>query len=159
MRVAANFGFKRYYGAVCVCCLATVSVLSVAESNAKPVSARGYGPTEWPQALRMADFILSLQNIGGAIPDGVLRTVVPAAPDAWITALEEFGTMSFADCASAAIRFASGRTILPRKSARFSSRGLHIFRIGPDICGSRLGHLKQSRSKRRRWTCRTHGRQ
>ncbi|PYV75920.1 MAG: hypothetical protein DMG96_15515 [Acidobacteria bacterium] len=69
MRVAANFGLKRYYGAVCVCCLATVSVLSVAESNAKPVSARGYGPTEWPQALRMADFILSLQNAGGAIPD------------------------------------------------------------------------------------------
>src|SRR5205807_6028683 len=34
----------------------------------------GYGSVTWPQALRMADFILSLQNAGGAIPDekGVL---------------------------------------------------------------------------------------
>jgi gamma-glutamyltranspeptidase/glutathione hydrolase len=47
------------------------------------------------------------RNHGGAIPDGLLRTVVPAAPDAWITALEHYGTMSFADCAAAAIRFAS----------------------------------------------------
>ena len=36
----------------------------------------------------------------------ILQTVVPAAPDAWITALERFGTMSFGDVASAAIRFA-----------------------------------------------------
>jgi gamma-glutamyltranspeptidase/glutathione hydrolase len=32
-----------------------------------------------------------------------LRTVVPAAPDAWITALELYGTMSFADVAAAAV--------------------------------------------------------
>ena len=31
--------------------------------------------------------------------------VVPAAPDAWITALERYGTMSFAEVAAAAIRF------------------------------------------------------
>src|SRR5262249_50257132 len=36
----------------------------------------------------------------------ILRTVVPAAPDAWITALRDFGTMSFGDVAAAAIRFA-----------------------------------------------------
>jgi gamma-glutamyltranspeptidase/glutathione hydrolase len=32
--------------------------------------------------------------------------VVPAAPDAWITALEKYGTMGFGDVATAAIRFA-----------------------------------------------------
>ena len=57
----------------------------------------------WPRAVT-TDFFA--KRFGGAIPDGVLRTVVPAAPDAWITALETFGTMSFGDCASAAIRFA-----------------------------------------------------
>jgi gamma-glutamyltranspeptidase/glutathione hydrolase len=35
-----------------------------------------------------------------------LRTVVPAAPDAWITALKRFGTMSFGDVAAGAIRLA-----------------------------------------------------
>jgi len=43
---------------------------------------------------------------GGRIPDGLLHTVVPAAPANWITALERFGTMSFGDVASAAISFA-----------------------------------------------------
>src|SRR4051812_38933771 len=42
---------------------------------------------------------------GGGMPP-MLQTVVPAAPDAWITALERFGTMSFGEVASHAIRFA-----------------------------------------------------
>ena len=58
----------------------------------------------WPRAVT-TDFFA--KRHGGAIPDGILRTVVPAAPDAWITALERFGTMSFGDCAAAAIRFAA----------------------------------------------------
>ena len=36
----------------------------------------------------------------------MLRTVVPAAPDAWITALARWGTMSFGDVAASAIGFA-----------------------------------------------------
>src|SRR6478752_4016450 len=58
----------------------------------------------WPRAMTPEFF---RKHCGGMIPDGVLRTVVPAAPDAWITALERFGTMSFGECAAAAIRFAS----------------------------------------------------
>src|SRR5439155_16489987 len=58
----------------------------------------------WPKAIDRNHF---KQHHGGKIPTGILRTVVPAAPDAWITALERFGTMSFGDCAAAAIRFAS----------------------------------------------------
>lgn len=57
----------------------------------------------WPRA---ASVELFHQRHGGHIPRGVLRTVVPAAPCAWITALSRFGTMSFADVAAAAIRFA-----------------------------------------------------
>jgi gamma-glutamyltranspeptidase/glutathione hydrolase len=57
----------------------------------------------WPRAVTPDFFV---QRCGGAIPHGILRTVVPAAPDAWITALEHFGTMSFGECAAAAIRFA-----------------------------------------------------
>ena len=58
----------------------------------------------WPRGGEAAD--VSCEQHGGAIPYGVLRTVVPAAPDAWILALERYGTMSFGDVAAAAIRYA-----------------------------------------------------
>ncbi len=58
----------------------------------------------WPRAMT-PDFFM--RHHGGRIPAGVLRSVVPAAPDAWITALARFGTMSFGEVAAAAIRFAS----------------------------------------------------
>ena len=54
------------------------------------VTIAGLGP--WPKALK-PDFFM--REHGGKIPIGVLRTVVPAAPDAWITALKRYGTMSF----------------------------------------------------------------
>jgi gamma-glutamyltranspeptidase / glutathione hydrolase len=57
----------------------------------------------WPRAARIETFH---ERHGGRMPPGLLRTVVPAAPDAWITALEQFGTMSFGDVAQAAIRYA-----------------------------------------------------
>ena len=75
----------------------------------------------WPRAVRPEDFV---KRFGGHIPDGVLRTVVPAAPDAWITALERFGTMSFGDCASAAIRFA--RDGFPMYRFMSEMIGMHI---------------------------------
>ncbi len=65
------------------------------------VTIAGLGP--WPNALDPEFF---LREHGGKIPKGVLRTVVPAAPDAWITALRRYGTMSFGEVASAAIRLA-----------------------------------------------------
>lgn len=57
----------------------------------------------WPRALDPGVF---MRDHGGRIPEGLLRTVVPAAPDAWITALARYGTMTFTDVASAAIAFA-----------------------------------------------------
>src|SRR5712692_10014771 len=43
---------------------------------------------------------------GGEIPIGLLRTVVPASPDAWCVALERWGTRSFTDSVSAALECA-----------------------------------------------------
>ena len=57
----------------------------------------------WPRALDPEFF---MREHGGKIPLGVLRIVVPAAPDAWITALKRYGTMSFGEVASGAIRLA-----------------------------------------------------
>lgn len=57
----------------------------------------------WPAAASAEHF---RRKFGGAIPKGVLRTVTPAAPAAWIEALARFGTMSFGDVAAAAVRLA-----------------------------------------------------
>ena len=58
----------------------------------------------WPRALDPDAFI---ERHGGAIPLGVRRTVVPAAPDACIQALERWGTMTFRDVAARAVRYAA----------------------------------------------------
>src|SRR3954468_6533224 len=65
------------------------------------VTIAGLGP--WPKALDPEFF---MREHGGKIPIGVLRTVVPAAPDAWITALRRYRTMSFGEVAAAATRLA-----------------------------------------------------
>jgi gamma-glutamyltranspeptidase / glutathione hydrolase len=57
----------------------------------------------WPKKATAEYF---QKRHGGKIPVGVERTVVPAAPDAWITALAKYGTMSFAEVAAPAIRIA-----------------------------------------------------
>jgi gamma-glutamyltranspeptidase / glutathione hydrolase len=57
----------------------------------------------WPRAAGIEHFH---RNFGGRIPEGLLHTVVPAAPSIWIAALARFGTMSFGEVAASAIRFA-----------------------------------------------------
>jgi len=57
----------------------------------------------WPKAANVEFFE---ENFGGEMPTGIHRTVVPAAPAAWITALARFGTMSFGDVAQYALRYA-----------------------------------------------------
>ena len=61
------------------------------------------GVGTWPAAASCAYFH---EHFAGRVPQGILHTVVPAAPDIWITALEEYGTIPFEDAAAPAIRFA-----------------------------------------------------
>lgn len=68
----------------------------------RPISIDGLGT--WPAALKPDLF---QREHGGKIPEGLLRTVVPAAPHAWLTALARYGTMSFGEVAAPAIRLAS----------------------------------------------------
>jgi gamma-glutamyltranspeptidase/glutathione hydrolase len=60
----------------------------------------GVGP--YPRASTLRYF----RSLGNEIPVGLPRTVVPAAPDAWCTALERWGTMSFADVITPALEHA-----------------------------------------------------
>jgi gamma-glutamyltranspeptidase / glutathione hydrolase len=74
-------------------------ILRMADGRVETIAGLGHWPMSIPAALFMREH-------GGRMPPGVLRTVVPAAPDAWITALERHGTMSFGEVAEAAIRHA-----------------------------------------------------
>jgi gamma-glutamyltranspeptidase/glutathione hydrolase len=70
------------------------------ENGGKVVTIAGLG--HWP-ARFPAD--LFMREHGGKMPLGLLRTVVPAAPDAWIPALCDYGTVALGDRAGAAIRY------------------------------------------------------
>lgn len=75
-------------------------LIHLADRN-ETVSIAGLG--WWPKALDIESFI---RDHNGTIPVGLQRTVVPAAPDAWILALQRYGTMSFGEVAASAIRYA-----------------------------------------------------
>ena len=68
-----------------------VAPIMIYDSSSDDVSTIS-GLGRWPRAAS-ADHFLS--GRGGDIPIGVERVVVPAAAAAWLTALEEHGTMSF----------------------------------------------------------------
>jgi gamma-glutamyltranspeptidase / glutathione hydrolase len=81
--------------------VAGVAPIMIRTGQGKVITIAGLGhwPAKFPANLFMREH-------GGKMPLGLLRTVVPAAPDAWITALSDYGTMSFGDVAGAAIRHA-----------------------------------------------------
>jgi gamma-glutamyltranspeptidase/glutathione hydrolase len=70
-------------------------------SEDRVVTISGLG--RWPQAASVAYF---QEHYDGHIPLGVLRCISPAGPDAWITALSEYGTMTLAEVMQDAITLA-----------------------------------------------------
>jgi gamma-glutamyltranspeptidase/glutathione hydrolase len=83
-------------------------------ASARVVNIDGLGV--WPAAARIETF---MQEHAGAIPEGLLRTVVPGAPSSWLMALERFGSLSFAEVAEAAIRLAEQGFAVDRCMAEF----------------------------------------
>jgi gamma-glutamyltranspeptidase/glutathione hydrolase len=88
---------------------AGVAPIMIRTAEGETVTIDGLGT--WPASIP-AD--LFMREHDGQMPLGLLRTVVPAAPDAWITALAQHGTMSFGQVAAAAIRIArDGFAVFP----------------------------------------------
>ena len=75
-------------------------MIRLADGRTETIAGLGHWPASLPPDVFMREH-------GGKMPSGVRRMVVPAAPDAWIQALERHGTMSFGEIADAAIRFAA----------------------------------------------------
>ena len=68
------------------------------------------GLGRWPAEASIDYFH---RECGGDIPHGVMRTVTPAAPDAWLTALRRYGTMSFAQVVAPALELAAAGFPIP----------------------------------------------
>jgi gamma-glutamyltranspeptidase/glutathione hydrolase len=81
---------------------AGVAPIIVYEAQRREVTTTS-GLGVWPRRATIEYF---RDRCGGDMPEGLLRTVVPAAPDAWITALERFGTLGFAEVAQPAMELA-----------------------------------------------------
>ena len=61
------------------------------------------GLGRWPKAANLDDY---MKRYGGEIPLAMPRSVVPAACDAWITALQLYGTMTFEQVVSPSLELA-----------------------------------------------------
>lgn len=77
------------------------------------VTLAGLG--RWPQAASVDYFH---RHHGGELPSGVLRTVTPAAADAWLAALQGYGTMSFEQVVAPALELAEGGFPIPHSLHR-----------------------------------------
>ncbi|MGX8014181.1 gamma-glutamyltransferase family protein (plasmid) [Mesorhizobium sp. ORM8.1] len=95
-----------------------------AQKRAYTISGLGW----WPRATRLGDFI---KKGKGFIPEDITRTVVPAAPDAYIQALKTFGTMTFSEVAAAGIRHAREGVAVNRIMATFLSDNVDGYRRWP----------------------------
>lgn len=80
--------------------VAPILVYDATQERVESIAGVGH----WPASASLEHY---LDRWGAEMPLGIPRTVVPAAPDAWITALRRWGTRSFAEVAAPAIELAA----------------------------------------------------
>ncbi len=100
------------------------------------VTIAGLG--RWPQAASVDYFE---ENHGGQLPGGVLRTVTPSAADAWLSAIQFYGTMSFRQVVTPALELAEKGFPIPQSLHRALAREEEKFANGsrdPRIWGTTL---------------------
>jgi gamma-glutamyltranspeptidase/glutathione hydrolase len=101
-------------------------IMIYTEQEREVVTIDGLGV--WPQRANLEYF---KKNTGGIIPPGVLRAVVPGAPDAWISALARYGTMTFAEVTEDAIRLAADGFPVHRVLAKHIAADQDVLRKWP----------------------------
>ena len=79
--------------------VAPITIYHAATDSVVTISGLG----RWPRAASIEYFN---EHAGGQIPQGILRSIVPSAPDAWLTALERYGTMTFEQVVTPALELA-----------------------------------------------------
>ena len=81
--------------------VAPIMIYLAASDSVVTISGLG----RWPRAATIDYY---MRHAGGEIPSGILRSVMPAAADAWLTALERYGTMTFEQVVAPARELAAG---------------------------------------------------
>jgi len=81
--------------------VAPIMIYDAAADEVVTISGLG----RWPQAASAQFF---REQAGGVIPVGILRSIVPSAVDAWMTALARYGTMTFEQVVGPALELAAG---------------------------------------------------
>ena len=79
--------------------VAPILIYSARDRRVSSISGLG----RWPRGASLEHFV---DRRSGRVPLGIERVVVPAAPDAWLTALMEHGTMGFAQVVQPALEYA-----------------------------------------------------
>ena len=79
-----------------------VAPIVIYDANSDRVSTFS-GLGRWPKSATLEHF---LEDRGGNIPVGMERVIVPAAPDAWLTALSDHGTMTLEQVITPALELA-----------------------------------------------------
>ncbi len=115
MRILEQGGNAADAGVAAGLCINVVQPSSAQFGGVSPIifcPASG-GPVEtvsglgrWPKAASLEYF---LEHTDGDLPAGILRSVTPAAPDGWITALDRFGTMTFEQVVQPALDLVENR--------------------------------------------------
>ena len=96
------------------------------------------GLGRWPRAASVDYFEA---NHGGQLPGGVLRTVTPSAADAWLSAIQLYGTMTFQQVVTPALELAENGFPIPQSLHRALAREEEKFANGsrdPRIWGTTL---------------------
>ena len=106
--------------------IAGVAPIMVRQPTGEVTTISGVG--RFPRA---ADIDLLIREHDGHVPQGVLRNVVPAAPDAYITALEHYGTMSFGEVAQGALQAARDGFIMHELMAQTIAENEDNYRQWP----------------------------
>jgi gamma-glutamyltranspeptidase / glutathione hydrolase len=106
--------------------IAGVAPIMVRQPNGEVTTISGVG--RFPRA---ADIDLLIREHDGHVPQGVLRNVVPAAPDAYLTALEHYGTMRFGEVAQGALQAARDGFIMHELMAQTIAENEDNYRQWP----------------------------
>ena len=94
-----------------------VAPIIYAPGDGRPVETIS-GLGRWPKAASLDYF--QTQH-GNELPFGVLRCVTPAAPDAWLTALARYGTMTFEEVIQPALELAEQGRVVDERFHRAAS--------------------------------------